>query len=344
MAENPVMTAPSEQKPNPLVKTDAADKQSPLEGAGIVQDFGDAFLKCKEGDWTEGLVNAGIGLAGVKDLISDPLAALAGAGIGWLIEHVSFLREPLNWLTGDQITLENMSGTWEAIGDEVGKVAEDLGADIVNDTANWTGDGADAYRAFATDRAQTYSGMATGAQAVSTLIMICQTILNIIRSVVRDLIAECVGKLISLACRYPGPALVAGMLTEGVPMAVKWCRKIIEKIKQLTKAFENGKGLFKKLGDIFERAERALKSDGLGKFMRGSRKLDKEAHKAGINGMRDIIKDFKEVPKKLAVETGKEVGKKVGEKIDETGQDEDKDKPEPIFEQPCTNRISGSIK
>jgi hypothetical protein len=352
MAEPPSISAPPAPTANPLVMTEGGAESSPLEGAGIVQDFGDAWFKCRTGDWTEGIVNGAIGLTGVMDVVRDPIAALAGAGIGWLIEHVSFLSEPLDWLTGDQNTLENMAGTWGNIGDEIAKVSADLDSDVQKDAAHWTGGGADAYRAFAKDRADTYAGIAVGAQAVGVLITISQTILNIIRSVVRDLIAECVGKLISMACRYPGPAVVAGMLAEGVPMAIKWSRKIIDKIKKLTKAFENGKGLFKQLGEIFEKANRALRSDGVKQALKAGRRTNNKAFDAGKEAFRDIADAVKGVPRDLQTEFYKDVGKKVGEAVgDVLSEEEIPEKqdsaadpaPQPIFEQPGVRRISGSL-
>ena len=64
---------------------------------------------------------------GVPSADADPLGLLADAGLGWLVEHVDFLREPLDWLAGhgdrfeDAVatgiaraaqTLRHVSGAW----------------------------------------------------------------------------------------------------------------------------------------------------------------------------------------------------------------------------------------
>lgn len=375
MAENPVITSPSPKAANPLIATDGAAKESPLEGAGLLQDFGDAFIKMQSGDWGEGLANLVLGGVSFASDMSDPLGALAKAGIGWVIEHVGFLREPLDWLTGDQVALENLGGTWGNIGDELSKVAEELRQDVAKDSADWTGPAADAYRAFANDRADTYEAVATGAQGISIMIALCKSILAVIRSVVRDLISECVWKLISIAFRYPGPAMPAGIAAEGVPMAIKWATKIMDKVKQLTRAFGNGSKLVKKLGEMFGEASRILKSvdvnavaKNFGKDVSGLAKTlgDDIANMAAYakTGISDISKEVAdevkkkvaEVPADIGKEAAKEAAKKAGEAGDKLlkGDEAEKkdgvmgDRPgeakvQPVFDQPGSQRISGSI-
>ncbi|WP_328446771.1 WXG100 family type VII secretion target [Amycolatopsis sp. NBC_00438] len=251
--------AESQAAANPLIKTDAEDDRSALEGAGLFQDFWDAGTAVADGNWTEGLANAAFGAGGIAELVADPIGTLASAAVGWAMEFFPWLREPLDWLTGDQTALENMVGTWENVGKELEKISTDLQDTVKKDSENWTGPSADAYRAFTDDRAATYAGVATGANAISKLVEICKTILSVVRSIVRDLISECVGKLISIACRYPGPALPAGMATEGTAEAVKTGSKCMEWIKKLVKAFKKAQELFHRISGIFNRVKDVLR-------------------------------------------------------------------------------------
>lgn len=43
---------------------------------------------------------------------ADPLRPLAEAGFGWLVEHVDFLREPLDWLAGCGDRFDDAVATW----------------------------------------------------------------------------------------------------------------------------------------------------------------------------------------------------------------------------------------
>ncbi|WP_244162612.1 hypothetical protein [Amycolatopsis regifaucium] len=164
-----------------------------------------------------------------------------------------------------------MIGTWENVGKELESVSEDLTKATERDSANWTGEAADAYRAFAKNRADLYAGIASGANSIGTLVSVCKMILAVVRTIVRDLIAECLGKLVSIAMRYPGPAMPAGIAAEGTPKAISYARRCLDWIKKLTKAFDKAKGLFKRLTDGFDKIKDALTPKALKKFTGGGK-------------------------------------------------------------------------
>ena len=55
----------------------------------------------------------------------DPLQGLLSAGIGWLIEHVSFLSEPLDYLAGDPDLVQEKAQTWDNIKTALEQAAKD---------------------------------------------------------------------------------------------------------------------------------------------------------------------------------------------------------------------------
>ncbi|EOD66834.1 WXG100 family type VII secretion target [Amycolatopsis vancoresmycina] len=369
---------------NPLLKTDAADDRSTLEGAGLLQDFWDAGAAVADGNWTEGLVNAGFGATGIAGLVADPIGTLASAAVGWAMEFFPWLREPLDWLTGDQVALENMVGTWENVGKELEKISTDLQDTVKKDSAAWEGASADAYRAFAEDRAATYAGVATGANAISKLVEICKTILSVVRSIVRDLISECVGKLISIACRYPGPALPAGMATEGTAEAVKTGSRCMQWIQKLVRAFRRAQALFHRIGEVFNRVRDVLRrgaerlpgplrrvggvleakdAKSFADKVRDARpdrrtwgQVVSSEHSIGEN-LRDAGREFandarRELSEKFGAElkhaTLKEAGKEVLKHLAEAADGDDDEPPEtdaaPLFDNRGAQRISGSLE
>ncbi|WP_410562907.1 WXG100 family type VII secretion target [Amycolatopsis sp. cmx-4-61] len=381
---------------NPLIKTDAADDRSALEGAGLFQDFWDAGAAVADGNWTEGLLNAAFGAGGLPELVADPIGTLASAAVGWAMEFFPWLCEPLDWLTGDQTALENMVGTWENVGKELEKIGTDLQDTVKKDSAAWEGASADAYRAFAEDRAATYAGVATGANAIAKLVDICKTILSVVRSIVRDLISECVGKLISIACRYVGPALPVGMATEGTAEAVKTGSKCMEWIKKLVRAFKKAQELFHRITDIFGRVKGALKRGAeslpgplkkVGKLIKDEPRdtrtfLEKVRDERPVRKkLRDTVssdkslgENLKDVGTEIRKDARKEFGEKFGEDFgkelwddakkewrkesrkkkaegvddwlggDDGEAPDEESGPPPVFEQPGTQRISGSIE
>jgi hypothetical protein len=258
--------APAAQE-NPLLAH--ADPTKWSEGTGLIGDVADTVSSAIDGNWAEGLLNGVGAAAGLGSFLTDPLAGLASAGVGWLMEHVSFLTEPLDWLTGDQTTLEEMSGTWGNISNHLEQVSTDLKDWVKSDSGRWTGRDVSAYAGFGADRADTYGAVGMAAQGISVLINICKTIMNVVRGIVRDLISEAIGKLISICLRW-APAVaafgagVAGAIAEAVPLAIKYANKALDWCKKLTKAFGNAMGIFKKLEGALTRAQDNLSKSGKG--------------------------------------------------------------------------------
>ncbi|GGU47023.1 WXG100-like domain-containing protein [Lentzea flava] len=237
------------------------------EGMGIFHDATETVKGFSSGNWAEGLINAGATVAGVAGVLADPLAALFSAGFGWLVEHVWFLKEPLDWLIGDQEALDGMAKTWESVSKYLEDTSDDLRNWVKNDTTGWTGKDSDQYRAFGADRADTYAGVATAAGGIASLVRTCKIVLKVVRDIVRDIISEAIGKLISICLRW-APAVaaagagIAGAIAECVPVAVKWANKALEACRRLTKAFGNAGKLFGKLDNILVNAKTALSKSG----------------------------------------------------------------------------------
>lgn len=309
-----------------------ADPTEWSEGGGILHDAAETVGAVADGNWTEGLLNAVGTAAGVGGFLADPLAGLASAGVGMLIEHVSFLTEPLDWLAGDQDTLEETSTTWGNVSNHLEEVSTNLKDWVTNDTGQWSGRDVDTYRGFGADRADTYGGVAMAAQGISVLVNISKTIMNVVRGIVRDLISDAVGKLVSIAIRW-APAVaafgagIAGMIAEAVPMAIKYANKALEWCKKLSKAFSNATGLFKRLEGTLGTAQANLADRG-DVIVRGLQKMiDTNAGRANLpygkvvdhavaEAKKVVIDGVTGLPRDIGPKLGLEMGKEGAKVID----------------------------
>ncbi|MFI9012169.1 hypothetical protein ACIGNX_33500 [Actinosynnema sp. NPDC053489] len=61
---------------------------------------------------------------GVPTADADPLRLLDAAGLGWLVEHVGFLREPLDRLVGYGDHFEDAGATWRQVATTLDGMAE----------------------------------------------------------------------------------------------------------------------------------------------------------------------------------------------------------------------------
>ena len=89
-----------------------------------------------------GFAAAGAGLDTLGAVLY-PFNALLRAGLGWLFEHIAFLREPLDALAGDPDAVLAQARHWDRVAAELRAAAADHRATTVPD---WHGAAADGYR------------------------------------------------------------------------------------------------------------------------------------------------------------------------------------------------------
>lgn len=224
---------------------------TPEASAGAVGSLVTVGNDISTGDWAEGFVNSAGAASALGTALLDPLAALGAAGAGWAMEHFHFLREPLNAVAGDQQAIEAMSATWANIGQEVQSAADDLNNTVKRDTASWSGEAADAYRASAHDKASTFAGVAAACTAAGTAVQMCGTLLNVVRGIIRDLISQAVGELVAAIIEWAAAQCVSiglaspAMIADLTRRAVKWAKKIAEWTQKIVRWFTT---LYTKLG------------------------------------------------------------------------------------------------
>lgn len=224
---------------------------TPETSTGAVGSLVTVGNDISSGDWAEGFVNSAGAASALGTALFDPLAALGAVGAGWAMEHFEFLREPLDAVAGDQRAIEAMSATWANIGQEVQGAADDLNNAVKRDTASWDGEAADAYRASAHDKASTFAGIASACTAAGTAVQMCGTLLNVVRGIIRDLIAQAVGELVAAIIEWAAAQCVSiglaspAMIADLTRRALKWAKKISEWTKKIIEWFQT---LYTKLG------------------------------------------------------------------------------------------------
>jgi len=131
------------------------------------------------------------------------------------MEHVWFLNEPLDRLAGDPWRIEEQAKAWHGAALGLAAVAaaqRDLAGPR---SAGWTGEAARAYRLAAADRAAQAQEMAERAEELAVLALTSGVAIGTLRSIVRDLIADLIGRVVAWAAT--GAVLAA--LTGGVSLA-----------------------------------------------------------------------------------------------------------------------------
>ncbi|MDI6103475.1 hypothetical protein QLQ12_33185 [Actinoplanes sp. NEAU-A12] len=219
----------------------AADRKF-YEGAGIFESVSgmvDSGIKLDGGG---ALGNLAATLMSGLGAIMDPLQTLFAAGVGWAMEHVSVLREPLDKLMGDPKAIEGHAASWKAIENRIYKAVDLFVADVNRTTAGWAAESADAYRLRALDHAgvvQATGKIADGMGRVTTLLGVT---VGVVRNTIRDIIAQAVGAIISKALQAATGLLMPKALVEIAMLVSHTSMKILSVLRHLfTKIEETGR-------------------------------------------------------------------------------------------------------
>ena len=218
-------------RPN-LIAPEAETKG--YEGAGILE----AAMGIKDG-FSEGNLTAGFGNMAVVGLsalgaVMDPFQSVFAAGVGWLMEHLDCLREPLDALLGDPKVIEGHATTWRNLQKRTYDAAEYFAGQVSSATANWSSEAVDAYRAKASQMADSALALGEIADAMAEATLVAGSIVGVFRNTVRDLIAELVGAAISKAVQALLVVTIPKILAEVALMVAEWMGKIVQVLRRLT--------------------------------------------------------------------------------------------------------------
>ncbi|WP_410631267.1 RHS repeat-associated core domain-containing protein [Amycolatopsis sp. cmx-4-83] len=246
---------------NPLV-AQTQDSTKAYSGVPLLEDAIGLKDAIESGDWASVAMGA-VGTAlDALTAVMDPFGAIFAAGVGWLIEHVGPLKEALNALTGNADEIAAQSQTWNNIAKELEDVSTELTNAVKADLVGWQGPAADNYRKRAEDTSGLLAAAQKGCEGAGSGVKTAGEVVGAVRTLVRDIIAELVGHLISWALQV---VFTLGIgLTWVVPQVIAAVAKTASKIASLTtklvKALKALVPLLKKAGTLFEDAAKGLKN------------------------------------------------------------------------------------
>ncbi|GAA1335265.1 WXG100 family type VII secretion target [Saccharothrix algeriensis] len=249
---------------NPLVAP-RQDSTQDHTGIGPVEAAVELRRAFADGTWVDqGLALAGGGLEALS-FVLDPLGSLVAYGVSWIIEHIGPLRDALNWLAGDADQVAAYAQTWKNVAQAVTRAGETYAAEVDQGTAGWTGSAADAYRASAGARSRHLTAAATCADTVGLIVEVAGVLVGTVRSLVRELIAQCVATLFARLPQWLAEeAVTFGFATPHVVSAAlaviaDWVAKIADKLRLLMRSIARLRPLLSRLDEVWDLIKRGLK-------------------------------------------------------------------------------------
>jgi hypothetical protein len=188
---------------------------SALEGTGLASswtDLGEAVAAEQPDGLAIAFAAAGAGLD-TLGAVADPFHEVLSSAAGWLIEHVWFLREPLDALAGDPQQVTAQARTWSNIASELRSIAADQTAAEV---PGWSGQAGEAYRDAVHRYTRSVVDVAGQADALADVVLSSGAAVGTVRALVRDLIAD----FLAWAVRQAISALATAAVTVAASTAV----------------------------------------------------------------------------------------------------------------------------
>jgi hypothetical protein len=270
------MTATEEKKPKTEeeVREDYEfsgfkfDDENKFAGGGIFDSYNELVSACnKEGenDVAQVAVNAvAVGLD-TLGFVLNPLGTLMAAGVGWLIEHIGILREPLDLLMGDPDQIQANATLLQMEVKKIEGYATDHDAALAK-VASWKGEAADKFRQSMRDLSEEIRSFGTVVSGASDETVRCGVAVAALRSVVRDIIAEVVGGLIAgaiaavAASWFTFGASIVGFIGAAIGVVAATIAKITRAIAKVSSILGRAGGrmakLSKSLDDLAVRLDR----------------------------------------------------------------------------------------
>lgn len=252
-------------------KGELANLNAQTGGAGIFSDAASTLTDARDGDWGNLAMDVGTDALDLLGAAMDPLGTLASAGVGWLIEHISFLKDGLDKLAGKPEAVTAKAVTWTNIAKSLTETAESYERQAKKVQQSFSDCGsAEAYQRTAESYVGVLRGAAAHAGDASTAMNVGAALVGTERGLIRDMISSFVGELIVKAvaalaaswCTFGGTvaAFIADTVVEGGVLAEKISTriaKVVEKLESLAKGAGKSKA-------ALEGAANALKKAGKG--------------------------------------------------------------------------------
>ncbi|MGM1062946.1 hypothetical protein [Saccharothrix sp. Mg75] len=148
-------------------------------------------------------------------LALDPFEALDAAGVGWLVEHVRFLRAPLDWLEGDGARIKEAVARWRQASLDLDRLARDRRYEVRVEVTGWAPRAAEAFRRARLESADEAEEASRACAAVADHVSTAGTVTAAVRGMVRDLVVLFARE----AVRNAAVALAAAEASAGASVA-----------------------------------------------------------------------------------------------------------------------------
>ncbi|MEV5573074.1 hypothetical protein AB0L06_23785 [Spirillospora sp. NPDC052269] len=270
----------------------------------------------------------------------DPLGALVGAGVGFLVDVIKPLHDMLTWVTGDDGAISEHRGEWDGVAKNLVSLADQMDKDLSRDLETWTGPASELGKTRISEFIQGARDTANAIGDVKGLLAFTASLCDTAMSLIKDLISQFVEWLIitwlaAQAAAIPtlgaSEAAAAGATTAEVAVATSRGARIVQRVLAVfRKMAEIVRNIITKLKALRNSAVWKLTGKG-GNTTLGPRGLGRDLVSDGrdarnaLRGADGARTPFKYDPK----DGGIAAGTKIGTGLGQSEEDDHSNVPEP---------------
>ncbi|WP_236796208.1 hypothetical protein [Amycolatopsis sp. GM8] len=244
-------------------------------GAGVIDSWHQVAISADEIKNAHGADAAAIGVelginvaSAVLDTVAfalDPLAKLIAAGLGWLIEHISFLKKPLDWVAGDPAGVNKLAEELHTIAEDLRNAGKDLDSALTAQITQWQGSGYDSFKTRMEGHKAQVDEAGHSVDIAGYVVKTTGALVAAVRTLVRDMITTVLGDIIATML----VALATAIITFGASIVVGVTKCVITATVQvaammakLAKVISFGGRVAKRLADLAKTGKGATPRPG----------------------------------------------------------------------------------
>lgn len=187
----------------------------------------------------------------------DPLTMLLGAGVSWLMGHISFLQEPLDALTGDAAAIQAQVDEIMQHATDLMTIANEHGQQMT-EAQDWTGQAAEAFHGSMDRLGGELASMSSAMEGSANVTAAAGEMLIAVRDTVEQLITELISRLVVRAVTamawspFTFGASVVAFIGDAVVEAAMVTAENVARIQELMAALQRQGDRMAQLGDMNE--------------------------------------------------------------------------------------------
>lgn len=224
---------------------------------------------CQNGDWVSGSLSGVSGGMEVLGAVLDPVDALIGWGVSWLLAHVEPFPTWMDQLCGDPETIRGFADTWFNVSNDVLNTSTEVRDEVTGASSEWVGALRDGYVAAGTGLSVLIEGFSAVIAGVGAATELAGGVVGTVRSFVEKALSEIVAAIGNALWKFLSVVLapdairslttkvatLAGQIGRFVDDLVTSMGRLGELLRQLDGTLETITPVMKRLHTAWEQAD-----------------------------------------------------------------------------------------